>query len=1133
MEAGEQGNFKSKACDIWNDLQSLRHAQIDQQKPDGIYVWTQEDRPPYEIKPGGILTGEHPLVKNLRDGYFAPRNDLYLNIANKAIDWIDQNPVQSDKIARLPVFWIGGRSGSGKSVALLHVLAICHEWGYGPILYLGNKVELLPETISWGHNVLDKRGAHCSVIIALDDPYSAAVQQDAEKIWQRGLSKLEAFRQSGVSSEIPVLICCGPTEQARRLKDDFLEDVSLNIFEIPFETKSDYDYLRDWYQVRTGKEAPLVGDENVLLVQLFFEWEVGSSLSEFGRRFLNRIKDMDRDRDIRSATEETLVDIFSKILVLNRLYIGYPEEAAKRYLVSSIEDDIELLRKDHHHLELNPRSDRKGYWIAHPHLSNAVFESWYSKRRTSERREILRKAIIDCVKWGKSPVEQMAPLWAISQALSLQDQHLSTRLDLDQIPNLLQSLYTEWPASKNSVMPLPHLPVWIQLRTQCKQMQFNPDPVRESVKRLTYDNLDEQGLRLTCHKLLEHYNSFTDEVRQQIIDAIFDLLSSSKDWFEWHAVAEDVLRRINDTRFIPLVAEWIRENYRNPKASKLLLKALKHYPRDPYFLLVSKDLLRIAGPNLIWGDIAIQLLEADFANCPLEEIKIWAENNCLEFGSCFLLRKLLECGIPRANTWALEWVQRHHLEPSANFVLESLCLSIKDIPDQLANYCIRWIDQGHKTCDRLLEKLIIQRPDDDELRFRGFRWLDTTQKEDESWGFIWNALWKARHDTALVKKGKEYLNEGPSNHASWGYIWLALWKTCQDEELTELGKSCLRQLPLDHGSWNYVWEALWKEFQDRELTELGKSYVKQLPFDHESWGHIWLALWKTCQDKELTELGKSCVRQLPFDHGFWSPIWLALWKSCQDEELTELGKNCLRQLPFDHGSWNFIWEALWKEFQDRELTELRKSCLRQLPLDHGSWGHIWLALWKTCQDEELAELGEKWLKQHHPYSYYNIWRPIWLALWKSCQDEEVAELGIEYLKQVPFSHKTWHQIWLAFWQTRQNTHVAELGRGWLKRLPFNHDSWPNIWLCLWESQKNNQYAELGKECLRQLPFDHGSWNHIWLALWKFQKDDQLARLAIEFLKRTPSSQESWSLVADTLWQSCNNEELARLFDELV
>ena len=92
-----------------------------------IYIWRDIDRPPSQITSGKVLTGEQPLPSNLRDGYFAPRPDVYNDLAEKFFQWWRDYHQAGDCSLRLPIFWISGRSGSGKSVALLHLLAHIHS----------------------------------------------------------------------------------------------------------------------------------------------------------------------------------------------------------------------------------------------------------------------------------------------------------------------------------------------------------------------------------------------------------------------------------------------------------------------------------------------------------------------------------------------------------------------------------------------------------------------------------------------------------------------------------------------------------------------------------------------------------------------------------------------------------------------------------------------------------------------------------------------------------------------------------------------------------------------------------------------------------------------------------------------
>ena len=184
LRAGDKNNFESEAKNIWNELHGLIVAGMDQQKPAAIYIWTYADRPPDSLAKGNVLTGSQPIIDNLRKGYFAPRDELYNSIGDRIVNWIENNPAEIDPVMRLPIFWIGGRSGCGKSVALLNVLAILHEAGHGPILYLGNKVDSFPDAISWSQYIVNEERPECPVIIAIDDPYSPSAQQDAERLWQ-------------------------------------------------------------------------------------------------------------------------------------------------------------------------------------------------------------------------------------------------------------------------------------------------------------------------------------------------------------------------------------------------------------------------------------------------------------------------------------------------------------------------------------------------------------------------------------------------------------------------------------------------------------------------------------------------------------------------------------------------------------------------------------------------------------------------------------------------------------------------------------------------------------------------------------------------------------------------------------
>ena len=93
LRAGDKNNFESEAKNIWNELHGLLVAGMDQQKPAAIYIWTYADRPPDLLAKGNVLTGSQPIIDNLRNGSFAPRDELYNTIGDRIVNWIENNPV--------------------------------------------------------------------------------------------------------------------------------------------------------------------------------------------------------------------------------------------------------------------------------------------------------------------------------------------------------------------------------------------------------------------------------------------------------------------------------------------------------------------------------------------------------------------------------------------------------------------------------------------------------------------------------------------------------------------------------------------------------------------------------------------------------------------------------------------------------------------------------------------------------------------------------------------------------------------------------------------------------------------------------------------------------------------------------
>jgi hypothetical protein len=135
---------------------------------------------------------------------------------------------------------------------------------------------------------------------------------------------------------------------------------------------------------------------------------------------------------------------------------------------------------------------------------------------------------------------------------------VASRLTGLPVGELLDQTYSSWVAKHAAGLPLSLLPVWIQIHTRFPGLSLNPNPIADAVRRVSAENLNETGLRLTCHKLLEHWNKL-GEYKSAATDRIVDLLYSARHWHEWHLVAGDAFAKTQDRRFFGLIAEWLEQ----------------------------------------------------------------------------------------------------------------------------------------------------------------------------------------------------------------------------------------------------------------------------------------------------------------------------------------------------------------------------------------------------------------------------------------------------------------------------------------------------------------------------------------------------------------------------------------------
>jgi tetratricopeptide (TPR) repeat protein len=1111
--------FKTAARLIWNDLQSIENSS--QATSPSVYFWTSQDREPEHITEGEVLTGERPQVHNLREGYFSSRPEVYQPIADQAEQCILDLADNQDKQLRLPVFWIGGPSGSGKSVALMHVLALLSESGFGPILWLGNKTELLRQAVLWALKLGPKNS---QVIIGIDDPYAPNTQNDGT-IWKEALSVLESVRQDGNASALPLIMCCGPTEQAERIQKDLHEEVNVNLKELPKEVPEGILRLRSWYGERTKKPPPKVGDENVLLVQLFHDWETGQPLPEFASRFRNRIKESD--------PTGKLEDFITGMLCANRLYVGYPSKAMGKYLTPNLQDTFRRLREEHH-IAQDISEYGIGLWLKHPHLSNVIYESWYPLRSSrAVRSDHLRRVIKDSLEFGSSPSEKMAPLWAISYATfeSQEQAPRVDRLDRETVIDLLPFVYASRIQDSSTGLTLAELPAWIQLRAVYPEAKLKPDPIDQALSHIEAENLEERGLRLTCHKLLQHCDSFSEYQQSEVIESIIQLLTQAPHWPGWAPVAADAYRRSNDPRLLELILDWVSDRPRSKWAARLFSSLLTKSSADRRVLSVALELLLRVGGSPVWGNIAIRVMENSGPEPP-QSVFLWVRNNYRHLGACYLLGRLLDKGFTSVVKLALGWCERWHLERSANYVLEPLLTLVR--PNvRVRDWCLHWIVADHQGTDTgyLVERLINAFPSDTEVLFTGLRWLEINGLEHGSWQYVLSALYGVKpqeiltlshsQTEALLRADMDVVNQlgqdeptlsATSRLAKLWYrfgIGLGRGKRYEDE-IAALTKA----IELDPNSAE-AWQALGATYNRLGKTEFALSATLKLteltPHDAEAWYYLGVAYGKAERyEDEIAALSKA-IELAPSFAEAWGRLASTYNQLGHNDLALQATLTTIELLPNDAQVWTYLGIAYAKaERYEDEIAALRRA-IEIAPDFAEAWQHLGAA-YNSNGQSELAMGAALRLAELTPHDA-EAWYYLSFAYSKAERyEDEIAALS-KSVELAPDFAEAWQHLGAAYNRHGQSELALRATLKLTELTPHDAQAWYYLGVACGKAERWEDEAAALKKATELDPDFAEAWRGLGPTYAHLREPELALRATRRVTELEPDDPEAWYYLA--------------------
>jgi hypothetical protein len=1118
---------------IWDNLHSMWR---DLRPSNGIYVLQSSDYPPNEVLPGTVLTGQRPNIRHLRDGFFH-RRDVYDEVKKNFFRWVDELITEQDDTDKIPIFWIGGRSGSGKSVALLHLLSDLNESGLSPVIWLGHHTSLLVPAF---HFALNNRSEPIS-IIGLDDPY--VVEDGVSQHWDDFFAMAHSLMQNERSHRLPIIIACGPTEQANLFRNDYGEYLKFFRHDIPYDTNTEHEILHEWYFRRTGNLPPSIDNSNALLVQLFFQWDKHETIAEFSTRLKERLSLDDDDKAVLNKV--------SRIIALNRLYIGYCKDAVRHDLTASQADQLDWLEEDLH-LGEREVDGKSGYWLLHAHLANSVFLNWYGNRHSSYK-EHFKQAVLDCFNHGKKPIEKTAPMWVIAQILANKNNlELRSRMDPNTAQQLAVDIYNEIIAKINP-LPVSILPVWIDISIAVPELKLKPDPVSTALSMIHPDMAEETGLRLTCHKLLNHFEKLTQEKQVSLTNALKQLLAEAPTWSGWVYILDHVIKKTRDIRFIPLLKQRIQLYPLDYRVSNLLRLALNTWPRNEDVKILMIQALSHAPCTSFWCDLIKQYIQS--IQEVHEEVYQWIYNFRKSSKICFVLGEALKLDYNRFEQIALEWLSLWDHEMSANYVLEPL---LQNQPQNLKvrEHSINWIKVGTGDKGFVLEHLLENMPTQEVIEYI-FYWLETEGKHRKTSGVLLEKLMGSDiYNDKTLEFSLNWLTENIQMSKTWPILWISCYrKYSGDETLFTLGVNWLETTEITNQFWGHILLHLDSMQPQLKLLETyTQIWKKSLEIDSSNWIYNWINLFASFDtDLDLLNKGIEWLESNKISHPLWMKVYGMLCeKATSHPKIVHLAEHFLKDNDTE-SAWPRIWQSIFKAYPYKDwLLETAYKWL-QVNYSHNSWTYIWRAIFEQYpSDMKIMDLGMTWLEKNeinHSYPYiwlnifsrYSLHPPLlplgiryldrledteaWFYVWQSLNNkfyerEYLNFLGVEWLKKSRSTSSVWPQVFHNVYNKfTVDTSLTHLGIQWLTESSMSHSMWGHVWTTLMNTTSNQDLISLGFNRLMSLELSD-NWHVIWVRLIKVQgMTDDLFKLGLEWITKEEYNSKNWVTVWNQLFKS--------------
>lgn len=835
-----------------------------------------------------ILLGQRPTLGHLASGYFMDRIDRVEMIVSAIHESAD---VEREG---LPVHWITGASGAGKSVLLLQVLKRLVQEGSLPVHHIGH----LPSELSgaleyWRH------GSTSSLIIGIDDLYAPGHR--GEQVWE-AITALALDK--GLAERITVITAspleyCEAFEKMALREEAFQVERSL-LSDLEPEEKTAFAH---WYEERTGTRTTTV--EDPVFVEAAFRAEIGRAGSrdaaEFANRFLARVDALGGDRAVLAS------------LALNRLGLSAPAS-----LFAECRGVLDRLDREEI-AQLDREEGTETLTLYHQRLASTLYQALVPSDDLESRARHLADGFAAMLSTPRLA-------GAFLHGLSAQRKRLSQELRQRLLAYLWEEYWAKYPTAAHIELLIP----WV-FESLASELDILQPPYGDTLVDLVFAETTPSSWTIAIWRVLRRGNrreQLDREAREWLADHLSD-----PSWAELYRSVLQTAR--SDEWLLDIGEKWLQSNPghedwvavfvvvapHRKDCAELAVTALDKAPVSKYDVA----LWEIAARHTTDRGLVVRRVTRRICRAPTRKVfgkglKFVARNASgheksvrggleLETESArwtAVVRGLI--GVAPGTRLSLlvkqtgtKWLEEHidaddwpttwHAIFQASFqhselkgrLLSLACLWLDNnefkrfwllIADQLRTdtpslgleYLKLWLakQMDHPIWRLKLAAGLEEFPDDPDLRQLGLDWLDSHPRS-RTWLSVFATLWTDPPAPDLIDLGWKRLASRPSRKALLNYWNRVVSRPPQDPRIkAEVEERLLQNQRASADGWPKMVTTLIGPDSDPRLALAATRWLGENEADPE-WPYVWTALVgvEPTPEPQLISMGESWLRAHP------------------------------------------------------------------------------------------------------------------------------------------------------------------------------------------------------------------------------------------------------------------------------